>query len=150
VAFKDMKWVRTLIFTTPSYRKQVVKQVLEGIKKYKTKYQKKRDKKGESLDYSWDKGAPNKEAVEFGQLLENNKDFKLIGITPQIMYIKTTGNKKQLECIFRHQFGSPVLLYKYKDLPILILAGGAIRLDNSVVAEIGENHYANVSEGITG
>lgn len=80
----------------------------------------------------------------------NSSEYQLIGICPNIMYIKASGNEDELKAIWVHPFGTPVLLYKHKKTCALVIAGPGIRFNDSVVREIDVNRYREEILGITG
>lgn len=148
-----LKWVESLLSSSPGERRKLKNTVLNGIRHFNAKWNRtgkpKRDKSRDSLDagYTLDKTHPDGENL-FKQLKSSEVEF--IGFVPDVTYIKETGPRKQLEVIWKHDFGTPGLLYKHKRLPLLLIAGPSIRFNKSVLAEIDANKQQGLLSGITG
>lgn len=128
-----LSWVKEFLESRASRRYEWVKTVLRGIRSYNSKT-----------------GEPTDAGNEFAANLSDKKQFELIGICPNIMYIKAEGSPEDLNAIWVHAWGTPVLLYKHKKTCALVIAGPGIRLNDSVVREISYNQYKEEILGITG
>lgn len=94
----------------------------------------------------------NKELSNFSDLLQDGRKFKLIGFSPNVQYIKDSKGKNDpgvLESVYIHAFGTPKLLYAHKKLPILVVVGPDLRINESVLDE-GTNKVKNERHNITG
>ena len=92
------------------------------------------------------------ELSNFSELLQDGRKFKLVGFAPNAQYIKDSKGKNDpgvLESVYIHAFGTPKLLYAHKKLPILIIVGPDLRMDESVLDE-GSNKYKNERHDIKG
>ena len=128
-----LSWVKEFMGSRASRRHEWVKTILKGIRSYDSK-----------------SGEPTRDGNTFAGNLEDRSQFELIGICPNIMYIKTEGSPEDLKAIWVHAWGTPVLLYKHKQTCALVVAGPGIRLNDSVVREISYNKYKEEILGITG
>ena len=128
-----LSWVKELMESRASRRHEWVKTILRGIERYNSKT-----------------GETTRDGMEFAANLQDRSQFELIGICPNIMYIKAEGQPEDLKAIWVHAWGTPVLLYKHKKTCALVIAGPGIRLNDSVVREISYNQYKEKILGITG
>lgn len=128
-----LSWVDVFIQATVKRRREWVNSILDGIRSFNSK-----------------SGKPTPEGETFADTLMNRSEFELIGVCPNIMYIKADGAKEDLNAIYVHPFGSPTLLYKHKKTCALVIAGPGIRFNDSVVREISFNQYNEQVLGITG
>jgi len=116
-------WVYTLIDLPENKRKKWVKDVLNGVKNFKVKN-------------------PDHNTNDMIRAL-NSSNFDLIGFSANVNYIKDKkkkGDRKEdLEHVFVHAWGSPKLLYAHKDLPLLMIIGGDLRVDGTILDEIDKN-----------
>jgi len=125
---KYLRWVSVLLNSSVSTRKKWVEEILNGIKDYR---------KGKSADQ-----------IYLSDALESEKDFEKIGFALNMEYIKVEGSKEHLGAVWVHPFANPSLLYKHKKLPVLIIAAPGIRLNESILQEVGLNKSG--VHGITG
>lgn len=118
-----LSWVETLAYSSPKFRVELKKQLLQGIKEYDEEIYK-------------DLTGPN---------------YDLIGITPNISYyrIKGSAGSPELTSQWVHPFGTPSLLYHCKDSPILIITNPSLRYNSNVIKEIELNNYNENVVGIT-
>jgi hypothetical protein len=128
-----LSWVKTLMESQSARRPEWVKAVLKGIRSYNSMT-----------------GEPTAEGKKFADYLASSSEFELIGICPNIMYIKTHGNEEDQKAMWLHAWGTPVLLYKHRKTCALVIAGPGIRFNDSVVREISYNQYKEEILGITG
>lgn len=113
-----------------SRRKVWVEEILEGFRSYRQK-----NPKGDT-------------ALYLSDMLQNDKEWTLVGFVPKIEYIKVEGRANELDCIWEHPHMNPQLLYKHVKLPVFIIAGPGLRFNDSVLKEVGL-HREGV-RGITG
>jgi hypothetical protein len=119
-----LSWVKDLLNFPVSARKKVRKMVLDGIKNFK-------------------KGKPSKEAEEFLELLK--QEGQLVGFATNITYVMESAKyDDELESIWVHPLSEPSLLYKIKDMPILIVTNPNIEYNDSVLNKIEQNKYNKV------
>ena len=90
--------------------------------------------------------------------LKKKSFFELIGFSINANYVmshvrstKTNPiSQEDLEALFIHAWGSPKLLYKHKKLPMLVIVGADIQLDESILDEMEDNSEITKVIGITG
>jgi len=84
------------------------------------------------------------DAEELIRSLENEKEYTRIGFSTNIQYIKSHlakgDDEEDLENVFVHAWGSPKLLYAHKKLPILVITGGDLRINGTILSELSKNH----------
>lgn len=80
--------------------------------------------------------------------LVNSSDFKLVGLCPNLVYLKTKG--EDIEYPWSHPFGSKTLIYAYKKGQAVLLVGSMIRFDDSIVNQLPENTDKTDVMGFTG
>ena len=68
------------------------------------------------------------------------RDYKLIGISPNLMYLKVDGSREDLNATYIHPWGMTTLIFKHKKLPILLHVNAAMEWDESFLAKIPQNH----------
>lgn len=124
---KYLRWVETLLKAPESRRQQWVKEIIDGFKESRT------GKKDPTKKY-------------LSEVLE--KEYELVGVVPGIEYIKMSGPKDELECIWEHPHMNPQLLYKHKELPVFIITGPGLRFNDSMLNEVGMR--SDGVRGITG
>jgi len=94
-----------------------------------------------------------KEAMNLADLLSNKDDFELVGFAANLHYIKHDLRKgdtmEDTECVFVHPWASPKLLFAHKRLPVVLVVGDDLRLDESVLDEHEQNQKVEV-RGFTG
>jgi hypothetical protein len=131
-----LSWAETMIKTPVSDRKAWVKKIIEAFRYYRPTG--KSDLKAEG------------QKKYLSDILESEDDIELIGFAANANYIKVdSSNSDELGALYVHPFGTPPLLYKHKKLPMLIIVGPGIRLDESVLAEATGNDRIP-TRGITG
>lgn len=130
-----LSWVKNMVFSKVSHRKESRKIALEGILHHVG-------------------GKPTKEMKELVELLSSDA-VEFIGFIPSVSYIKEKSSfKDELQAMFVHPFSSPTLLYKLKDSPVLLITNGNLDFNNSVLCKISENKYnediKNLEGGVLG
>jgi hypothetical protein len=75
------------------------------------------------------------------------RDFRFVGISPNLMYLKTEGSQDDLDATHVHTWGMCTLVYKHKTLPFLIQINAAMEWDDSMLAKIPAN--ADLFAGIS-
>ena len=68
------------------------------------------------------------------------RDFKFIGFSPNLMYLKARGPKDDLEATYIHPWAMTTLIFKHKTLPFLIHINAAMEWDESFLSKIPQNH----------
>jgi hypothetical protein len=91
-----------------------------------------------------------KELKNLAELLCDKAKFDLVGFSANLHYVKHDLRKgdeeADLNCVFVHPWASPKLLYKHKDLPVIMIIGEDLRLDESVL----DDNSKNVTHSIRG
>lgn len=67
------------------------------------------------------------------------KEFEFVGFAPNIMYVKEKGSAEDMKAQWVHAFSVPTLLYKHKELPVLIVANGNLDFNDSRLRKIDKN-----------
>jgi hypothetical protein len=129
-----LSWVHTIIHTDEETRWGWVELIMRGFRSYRN---------GKQGKYVRDK-------EYLSDALSDPSRFQLVGFAPNIQYVKVEGTEDQLKGVYIHPFGTPQLLYKHRDLPMLIIAGPGIRLDDSILKETGDVDGDIPLIGITG
>lgn len=126
----ELAWVEKFRLSSLKFRLKLVDLILQGVKEFQSKHDK---KFGETL---------------FKQIAKSG-EFKLIGVSTCVPYIKVEGDKRELEKEYVHAFGMPTLLYHVKGTPMLVMINPALRFDGNVLQESEQNQYDEVVRGIT-
>jgi hypothetical protein len=130
------KWVKMMCELPEEKRQEWVNRIFEGLESQAAKENPKTSKE---LSYLTD-------------ILKDGRKFNLIGFSTNASYIKDKKRKNDpgvLNSIYVHAWGSPKLLFEHKKLPILIIIGPDLRVDESVLDE-GSNRYKNKRYDVTG
>jgi hypothetical protein len=131
-----LTWAETMIATPIKQRKIWVEKIIAGIRSYREPKTKNPDMESQKKYLS--------------DMLENEDDVELIGFAVNSSYIKVDSpHEEELGALFIHPFGTPQLLYKHKKLPMLLIVGPGIRLDESILEEVSGNQKIP-TRGITG
>jgi hypothetical protein len=133
-----LSWVKNMVFSKTTHRKRSKEVALEGILHH--------------ID-----GKVTKKMDELVTILKSD-EVEFIGFIPSVSYIKeNSSSKDELQAMFVHPFSSPTLLYKMRDIPVLLIANGNLDFNDSVLCKISENKYnediqkiAQAILGITG
>jgi len=80
--------------------------------------------------------------------LVTSSEFQLVGLCPNIIYLKTKGDDNQYP--WSHPFGAKTLLYAYKKGQCAILVGPMMRFNDSIVNQLPENTEKSDVMGFTG
>jgi len=129
-------WVQMMQNLSENKRQEWVKRIHNSLKEQAQK----------------EKTRERKELINFSKLLQDKNIFKLIGFSPNTQYIKDSIGKNdpgELDPVYIHAFGTPKLLYAHKKLPVLVIIGPDLRIDESVLDE-GSNKYKNNRHDIKG
>lgn len=130
-------WVYTMLDTPVKKRQEWIDLVFDGLVN-------KHNKKANN--------PLRQEMIDFCNSLQQHKNFGLIGFSANVHYIKDSlkngDQASDLKSVFVHAWGSPKLLFQHKKLPILIIVGGDLRVDESILDEIDKNDKVNI-RGIT-
>lgn len=128
-----LSWVETILKLPQEARLKMVDAVISSIASYREKI-----------------GGKTEEQKYLSEILKNQEDVELIGFSVNAMYVKAESEfQDELEAIFVHPWGTPVLAYKHKRLPIVFLVGPGVRFNESVLDEVKGNPRVKV-RGITG
>lgn len=126
----ELSWVEALRTSALSFRRVLVRTLLEGLREFKGKNDK---KSGEKL---------------FNEITKSG-NFELIGITTCIPYIKVEGSREDLNQEYVHPFGMPTLVYHVKNTPVIMLVNPGLRFNSNILKEIEKNGYKEEVKGIT-
>lgn len=130
------EWVKTMIKNPIKKRKAWVTDIMNNLKN------------GVGI-----KRKNPKEAQNLADLLNDKSKFDLIGFAANLHYVKhdlrNGDTKEDTECVFVHPWASPKLLFAHKELPVVMIVGDDLRLDESVLDEHKQNEKSNV-RGFTG
>lgn len=91
----------------------------------------------------------NEEAKQYAEWLSNTKNCQFVGFGVNIQYIKESGTKDEMKALWVHPFGGPVLVYKHKRLPMLIMTSPSLEYNDSHIKKAKLNNYTQNIEGIT-
>ena len=132
-----LDWAIVMAKSSPEYRKEMVREVLESLKDF--------SEKGENNS---DKSAGMNLFKEFS----DPDDYEIIGFTPNVQYIKEKArSKEELEALFVHPWGSHTLLLKHRRYPFMVMVNPGIRLGKSYLKEMPKSvHAAEDVDGLTG
>jgi len=116
-----LSWVSTMLGMTRANRKKVRKLVLDGILKFKG-------------------GKISKEGRQFVDYIQQEGEF--VGFATNMTYIMENSKyDDEQESIWVHPLSEPSLLYKIKDMPILIVTNPNIEYNSSVLEKIEQNKF---------
>lgn len=119
-----LDWCLIFIKSSSSQRRKMREVLLNGISEYSEEGQK---------YVKWLRGS----------------ECQFIGFAVNVQYIKEDGGPKEKEALWVHPFGGPVLLYKHKRLPMLIMSSPSLEFNNSHIKKAKMNNYTQSIEGIT-
>lgn len=126
-----LAWVGTMLKTPQRERERWVDIILNGV-----------------VD-----NTPAKAKNEAKNLVKMIRDgtFELMGFAPNVQYIRVRGPSSFLGSWWVHPFSSPTLVAKHRTLPIIILVGPSLRLNEATIREIEDGSlYENDVIGFTG
>jgi len=146
MSIQEHLWADIVRAAPSSGRKGIRKSVLKAIEYFGAKF-KKVSSRGEEPNYELK--SKNVEAEWLAKWLKSN-EVNFVGFAPSITYIKESGSDDELKYDWEHPFGNPALLYGHKKLPILIIAGPDIMVDDSILSRIPANEVKAKSLGIHG
>lgn len=138
--WSGLPWVDTLMNSSTRARTRLKNTILNGIKFVNASWYRK-NLKDTKLESKLRKQDPK--MLELFKFL-NSKKMEFIGFSPIVPYIKEKGTADDLFAYWHHNNGVPALLYKHSELPILIIAGPSIRLNDSLLNEIDANSNLEV------
>jgi hypothetical protein len=119
-----LNWCLIFIKSSPQQRKAMKQVLLDGIAEY------------------------SEEGKKYAKWLESSQ-CQFIGFAVNVQYIKENGDIKEREALWVHPFGGPVLLYKHKRLPMLIMSSPSLEFNDSHIKKAKMNNYTQTIEGIT-
>ena len=137
---KDVKeyaqWVITMIKTPVKNRREWVKNILANLSKPEIYAKKINPASARDL-------VPAQQMKSVAEMLSDKATFELVGFSANLQYVKHDKRNgdvdDDLSCIFVHPWGSPKLLFKHKKLPVIIIVGEDLKLDESVLDENEKN-----------
>lgn len=114
------RWYKSVREQSSAARKRLVEITLDNISRH---------------------GSLTDQPTEVGKQLVSwiKKEFVLVGIAPNITYLKVESAKKDLNATYVHPWAMTTLIYKHKKLPFLIQVNAGMRLDKMLLAEIPMN-----------
>jgi len=141
--WSGLPWVDSLISGSQKARTRLKNKILDGIKYHNAKWRTIRKNVKDKSKPQYELSKLDKRAKEFYDFLKSS-DVEFVGFSPIIPYIKEKGSKKDLKAYWNHKHGTPGLLYKHKDLPLLLIASPALRFNESLLNEIDANAKLHV------
>jgi hypothetical protein len=117
-----LSWVDAVLSSTSEYRRRLVKQALSDIETYKSVTDQ-----------------PTPQGLALADLLRNPKEFELVGIVPNLMYIRVEGDREDLEPVWIHPWALPMLVFKHKKTCSMVIAGASQRWNETALQEIPMN-----------
>lgn len=142
MARKILDWVKTFSKANPSERTRMKRLLLEGILHFHP------EQKINEIGKDYKK--ENALSRDFHSGLIDRSKTEFVGFTIGLEYFKENGGDKEShEALFVHPFGGPMLVYKIKDLPALIVTGPSLRFNHTHVKEISLNKYLDAVLGVT-
>ncbi|NDC48775.1 MAG: hypothetical protein EBZ61_06815 [Micrococcales bacterium] len=112
----SLSWVSTMLMTSGKDRKKWVKIILKN------------------LLTAFNPAARPGETEELVNLLDG-PDVEIIGIAPNIQYLRVDGSENFLKAWWIHP-NQPTLIAKHKRLPLVFLAGPSLRFNETVIKEV--------------
>lgn len=112
----SLSWMMTMLMSPAKERKAMVKIILKNIRSAFNP----RARKGETEDLV--------------NLLESS-DVEIIGLAPNIQYLRIDGSEDMLKAWWVHP-NQPTLIAKHKRLPVVFLAGPSLRFNETVIKEL--------------
>lgn len=111
-----LSWVSTMLMSPAKERRTWVKIILKNLRK------------------AFNPKAKKGETEELVNLLESS-DVEIIGIAPNIQYLRVDGSENFIKAWWVHP-NQPTLIAKHKRLPLVFLAGPSLRFNETVIKEI--------------
>lgn len=123
-----LSWVADMLSFSVTARKKIRRMVLEGI-------------------FNFKRGKPSKEAADFVNYLKQEGQF--VGFATNMSYIMENSKyAEELDSIWIHPLSEPSLLYKIKDMPILIVTNPNIEYNNTVLNKLEGNKYNKILQKV--
>lgn len=128
-----LQWVYTMLETPQPEREHWVKIITEGMR-------------GNAASFVKPEDSPamlKRTQEELNALVKTvlGKEFEIIGLAPNISYLRVSGTEDFLKAWWVHPFSSPTLAVKHKRLPIIMIVGASILKDKSNVFELPPESY---------
>jgi hypothetical protein len=79
--------------------------------------------------------------VWLSDFLESNKDFEFHGFTLNLPYINVDPKFGDTKSFWIHPWGTPQLLFTHRRLPIIMVVGPSVRLDQNVLGDRNMTGY---------
>lgn len=67
--------------------------------------------------------------------LDSGKDFNFLGFSANFPYINVDPKFGDTKSLWIHAWGTPQLLFQHKQLPVMMIVGPSVRLDENVLGE---------------
>jgi hypothetical protein len=129
---QHLSWVKALINATYKARDNLFRKILDGITRYNSRT-----------------GTPTKDGQKLVQDLLS-EEFECIGFTPNLQYIRLEGSANDEHALFVHPWATPPLVFKHRRLPVILITGPGIRLNDTIVREVQTNDFRVGVQGFTG
>lgn len=142
---QGLSWVYTMLETPKKERQAWVKRIFSGLLKNAASFVDKRKTKSLAAD-------AKKIEKELERLVELIKeDCDIVGLIPNLQYIRVDGDSELLKPWWVHPFSSPTIVAKHKVLPFMIIVGPSIQKDKATIYTVeGSEVVQNSITGITG
>lgn len=79
--------------------------------------------------------ADQKTTTWISDYLESGKDFKFLGFVADLPYINIDPSTGDTRTFWMHAWGTPQLLFSHHSLPIIMIIGPSLRLDENVLGQ---------------
>jgi hypothetical protein len=143
-----LSWVFTMLETPASERQEWVKHIVKSM----------RENAASFVDpyknlSAKDRVEKVKEIAKNLEYLTNMlaRDCDIVGLTPNINYIRVSGRPEFLKPWWIHPFSSPTIVAKHKTLPVMFLIGPSIQKDKATIYTVEDGSIVqNPIEGVTG
>lgn len=156
-------WMQIFSGASSRQRKRIVDSVLDGMSYFNAKWSRVKTNpienstsgtvnvpEGAKLPPEYELKSKDQAVEKLVKDLIREKGLKLVGVIPEVNYMKVTGSADHLDALWNHPFGAPTLLYAHETLPILIVAGASIMYNDSIVRNIAANGLRDKLMGISG
>jgi hypothetical protein len=141
-----LSWVYTMLETPKKERLAWVKRIFKGMLTNASSFV---DKDTNEKNIKAQTKKIEKELEYLVRMVQ--EDCDIVGIAPNIQYIRVEGSSELLKPWWIHPFSSPTILAKHKTLPLMIIVGPSIQKDKATVYAVENNRLVQESIiGITG
>lgn len=112
-----LSYTDTLSKMTPGEKDELFEATIEGIRSY-------RSENSDKKVTNW-----------ISDYLESGKDFKFLGFVADLPYINVDPSTGDTRTFWMHAWGTPQLLFSHHNLPIMMIIGPSLRLDENVLGQ---------------